>query len=184
MPKLGHFWSGLCAGLLSLAAGAGCQDRPSAPALDDAPVYKDDREGFRFFPPEGWRQTARGRVPAGKIRVERMLVEYKPRTGTKPAALQVSIADLPESAALADYLKSEVYRPQDWEGTGPAESFQINGAPAARVRYRMASGKDPLVRDIVAFRRGERVYFFTGLYLGSDSKTRKAIQAAVDSVVW
>ncbi len=88
------------------------------------------------------------------------------------------------SVSLADHIKGETYRSEEWQPTGAAESFQINSVPAARIRYRMQSGKDPLVRDIVAFRRGERVYFFTGLYLASDSKTRKAIQAAVDSVVW
>jgi hypothetical protein len=182
MPSPPPGW--LLAAWVALSALGGCDSRPRALPLDDSPVYSNPREGFRFFPPEEWKQTARGVVPSGRIITERLLVEYKLMTGTKPAVLQVSVADVPESVALADHIKAETYRAEDWKATGPAESFQINGVPAARISYRMPAGKDPLVREIIAFRRGERVYFFTGIYAASDAKSRKAFRSAVDSVVW
>lgn len=172
------------AALLALVLLSGCEERPSALPLDNSPVYNDTREGFRFLPPEDWRQTARGIVPAGKIARRRMLCEYKSLTPTKTAVLQVSVADVPLSEPLADHVKSETYRAEEWRAVGDAESFEINGVPAARVSYRKPAGKDATIREIIAFRRGVRVYLFTGIYMASDKKTRKAIQAAVDSVVW
>jgi hypothetical protein len=41
-----------------------------------------------------------------------------------------------------------------------------------------------MIREIVAFRRGERVYFFKGFYAASNPKSAKAFKAAVDTIVW
>ena len=56
--------------------------------------------------------------------------------------------------------------------------------PAVRILYSLSAGKDETIREIVAFRRGERVYFFKAFYAASDGKSRKEVRAAVDSVVW
>ena len=163
---------------------AGCGSRPSAPPLQDGPVFKETREGFRFFVPNGWRQGARGVVPPGKIPKERMLVEYKCMTCASPGVLRVTVADVEESTTLSDYLAKNTLTGEKWRLLAPAENFTINGAPAARITYEKREGKDETIREVVAFRRGVRVYFFNGYYAKSDKDSRQAIKVAVDTVVW
>lgn len=170
--------------LLLVLIAAGCDSRPKAPALQDGPVFKEPREGFRFLVPEGWKQLARGQVPPGKIPGERMLAEYKCLTCSRPGALMVSVADVPLSTSLSDYLTKNTRTGEDWKLSGPAEEFTINGVPAARITYLLRAGKQEAIREIVAFRRGERAYFFKGYYAGSDAASRQAIRTAVDTIVW
>lgn len=172
----------LCAGLVLAVMLVGCGWRPSAPPLRDDPLYQDRREGFRFFVPEGWKQRARGEVPTGKISGERMLAEYKCSACANPAALMVSVADVPVDSSLSDHLLKNTFTGEDWRLANPVEEFTINGVPAARITYVMAKGE--MIREVVAFRRGERVYFFKGFYARADAQSRKAIRTAVDTIVW
>src|SRR5262245_64118678 len=80
-------------GLLLLLLG--CAPRPRAPALLDEPVYQNEREGFRFLVPEGWKQYARSEAPPGKGERERLLVLYRRLTPGPEATLEVTRADLP-----------------------------------------------------------------------------------------
>ena len=48
----------------------------------------------------------------------------------------------------------------------------------------MRHGKKQMVREIVAFRRGERVYFFKGVHDAVNTRARREIRSAVDTVVW
>jgi hypothetical protein len=170
--------------LLLAAALAGCNGRPSAPPLQEGRVYRNEREGFRFFAPEGWRQRARGEAPRGKLDGERLLAEYKCFTCAKPATLEVSVAEIPEGTSLSDYVTRSTLTGEKWQLRGTAEQFTINDAPAVRVIYTQRAGKEEMVREVVAFRRGARVYLFKGFYADSDAKSRKEIRGAVDSVVW
>jgi hypothetical protein len=170
--------------LALLLTASACGWKPSAPALTDEPVYRDRREGFRFFVPEGWKQRARGEVPSGKISGERMLVEYKCLHCSLPATLMVTVSDVPTTTTLSTYLVKNTLTGEKWRLSAPAEDFTLNGEPAARITYVMPAGKEEMVRDIVAFRRGERVYFFKGFYAASDAKSRRALQTAVDTIVW
>lgn len=168
--------------VLGVTLLAGCGEKPSAPPLQDGPVYQDRREGFRFFVPDGWTQRARGNIPAGKVTGERMLAEYK--CTSTDSVLRVTVADVPLSTPLTEYVSTNTKTGEDWKLGTPAQDFTINGVPAARITYQMKSGKDEIIREIIAFRRGERVYFFRGFYAASDQQSRKAIQKAVDTVVW
>jgi hypothetical protein len=168
--------------LMVLATVAACDARPSAPPLQDDPIYRA-RAGFRFSRPEGWKMVARGEVPAGPVVGERMLVEYKSLT-SKSASLEVTVASVPDSTPLADYVKKNTMTSEVWRLQGNAEDFAINQVPAVRLRFATGKGKDEITREIVAFRRDDRVYFFKGFYLTSDTTARKEIRAAVDSVVW
>src|ERR1700690_3094047 len=98
-PQPTQFRRDLLPVILCTILVGGCQARLSAPPLDDAPVYKNRREGFRFFVPEGWKQRARGEVPAGKIESERMLAEY--RCMSCDGILMVSVADVPLTTSLS-----------------------------------------------------------------------------------
>lgn len=177
-----HLWvhSLWCAAVLVMA---GCGSRPSAPALQDGPVYRDDREGFRFFVPEGWKQRARGTVPRGSIEGERMLAEYKSPRGL-PATLQVTVTDLPESESLDDYLAKNTKTGEDWRLQGAVESFTINNVPAARIKYVKGRDDSQMIREVVAFRKGVRVYFFKSFYAKVDVRSRDALQTAVETIVW
>ena len=61
-----RLWRGGLSALLGIMFLTGCEGRISAPPLEDGPVYRNTREGFRFFVPEGWKQRARGEVRRGQ----------------------------------------------------------------------------------------------------------------------
>src|SRR5688500_15363915 len=87
-----------------LLAPAGCGSRPRAPVLRDETVYHNPQMGLRFLVPEGWRTRSRADLPAGKLDVERPLVEYY-RLGAVPAGLRVTAADLEPGEPLGRYLE-------------------------------------------------------------------------------
>ena len=48
----------------------------------------------------------------------------------------------------------------------------------------MPRDKERLVKEVVVFPRGERIYFFTGLYYASDAAAREQLRTAVASTIW
>jgi hypothetical protein len=184
--------TGLCgvraAGPLALIVAAtllaGCRPRPRAPALYDAPVYQNDTEGFRFVVPEGWSQYARSDVPPGKLDKERLLVQYRRMKSAKEATLEVSAADLPPSADLADYLAGPAFGVKDWKLKPPPEPVEVNGVAGTRYDFTGRVGKDDMTREVVAFRRGERVYFFTTLFFTQDATAQEQSRRAVSRILW
>lgn len=174
----------LLIGLMLVTAAACNSQRPSAPPLQDAPYYDNPTEGFRFFPPEGWKERARGNVPPGAVDAEHMLVEYRSVTTRQPAAIRVSVADVSTDMPLAEYVEKHNIDAKQWQLTAPFDKFPINGVEAVRADYRRGSGKEQLAKEVVAFRRGKRVYFFVAMYAANDAKVRKDLRRAVDSIVW
>jgi hypothetical protein len=172
----GGKWAALALGLAVL----GCDARPRAPALQEEPIYQNTREGFRFLAPEGWTVQARADVPAGRLEKERLLVLYSQQGAT----LQVSMADLPESSDLAEYLAVPAFGVAKWEASAPPASLQLGGQPAVRYQFKGRAGKDPLDREVIACRHGERVYFFTILTPAGDSTARDVARRAIESTTW
>jgi hypothetical protein len=170
--------------LLGASLVAGCQPRPSAPALSYDPVYQNDREGFRFLAPEGWRQNTRGEVPPGKAEKERTLVDYRRAAGPSGASLRVSLADLPESTDLEKYLAGPSYGADKWRPTGRPEETPVGSASGTRYAFSGRVGKEEVAKEVVAVRRGGRVYFFTALYAPKDVEVRDQLRRVVSSVVW
>ncbi len=172
------------AGLL-LAAGvaAGCSQRPHAPALQDELVFHQEQEGFRFLPPQGWLQHARGVVPPGKAETERLIVEYLCPTSMYPASLAVSRIDLPESAALDEFVQGQSFGADKWRKVSAPESLVVNGVPAVRLTFAAGKGVQ-IMREVTVFRRGERVYFFNGIFAASDPQARDEVRRAAASVLW
>jgi predicted Zn-dependent protease len=177
-------WAGLlaCAVIVTLVGlyWRGRQSGPRAPALHDGPVYQNDQEGFRFLVPDGWTQDASGVIPPGAVEQERMIVEYKLLTSDRPAALLVTCVDLPRGLYLREYLRSHTPRPEAWRALGEGEPLTINGVEATRVTLR----NNDATREVAAFRRGERVYLFTGEFQRGDTKAQQQIRRAVNSVIW
>jgi hypothetical protein len=163
---------------------AGCGPRPRAPALQDEPVYQNMQEGFHFLPPEGWIMHARAEVPPGKLSEEHLLVEYKRVTSAKPASLEVSMADIPIDTDLAACLEGRASPEEPWRPQGPPEKLEVGGQPAARRSLIGQFVQDRTTREMVAVRRGERVYFFDGIFPADDSRAREQVRKAVASLAW
>ncbi len=171
----------LCFCLLLLA---GCTNRPHAPALSDEPVYQNAEEGFRFLVPEGWLQYARRNYPPGRADKEHLLVAYRRSDPTKPAALEVSRVDFPRTTDLASYFTGGSDGAKLWQSEGPPENVEVDGVPGTRLAYSAMVNKEPTTKEITAFWRDDRLYFFTGIFLTSDTKVREEIHRAVASTLW
>jgi hypothetical protein len=160
----------------------GCDSGPRAPVLRDGPVYQNNREGFFFLVPDGWIQIARSELPSGKLVKERLLVSY--RSTEKGMEFEVSMADLPEKADLKSYLEGPSFSVAKWKAISPEESVEIGGRPATRLLLVGESARKKVSKEVVYFRRNERVYFFTGVYLTSETNARSQIRQAVSSTSW
>src|SRR5262249_26812782 len=150
----------------------------------DEPVYQNDREGFRFLAPQGWTQHTRAELPPGKLEQERLLVAYKQRETDSPADLEVAAVDLPEPSDLTAYLAAASHGVRQWRLVTKPETVQINGVSAVRTAFTGQQGSLNMTKEVVSFRRGDRVFLFTGFYVPSDSKARDALRQAVGSVMW
>jgi hypothetical protein len=169
---------------LGLAFLGGCGETPRAPPLRDDPVYQNDREGFRFLVPEGWQQRISGDVP-GKADRERPLVEYRPiKAGEGPGSLRVSRIDLPPSADLGGQVAAPSHSVEKWVPVTAAEETAVGGQKGVRYSLTGRLGKGKLAKEVVAVRRGERVYLFTVIFEPKDNDAREALRRIIGSVTW
>jgi hypothetical protein len=162
----------------------GCGGGPRAPALQDDPVYQNDQEGFRFLAPPDWTQHAKAAVPSGPVTKERMLVQYKRLRGGKGALLEISLVDLPTSTDLQKYLAGPAFGANHWLLAAPVEKLEVDSVAADRLIFQARVEKAEMTKEVVAFRRGERVYFFTGIFAAGDKTAREQVRRAVGSTVW
>jgi hypothetical protein len=169
--------------LLAAVMLSGCRPKPKAPALLDDPVFQSD-EGFRFLVPEGWIMAARGTVPSGPLDKERLLVQYNRADGDAQATLEVSVADFPEDANLADYLSGPSFTASQWKQSGSQEKLDAGGRPGVRYRFSARVNKAVLAKEVTAFHRGGRVYFFTLLFAPADATAPEQIRRAISRLVW
>jgi hypothetical protein len=162
---------------------AGCERTPRAPALTNGPVYQSTREGFRFLVPDGWTQAAHGEMPPAPVTEERMLVEYR-LVGDQPVALRVTAFDLPESEDLVACLNQQLPEGGTWKLSAGPQSCEAGGAAGIHLAFTGREGGQETTREIRAFRRGGRVYLFTGVFAATDTKARLEIRRAVESLSW
>jgi hypothetical protein len=161
----------------------GCGPQPQAPELKGKAVYQNDREGFRLRAPPGWSQHAISRSPAGPVDHEYLLTKYKRLSSDKPAFLHVSVIDLPSGTSPADYLAGNS-SPAEWQRQANAESIDLNGMPATRAAFLGNWGGHKVLKEVVAVPRGQRVYFFTGIFPVTDHEAQAQVRAAIGSIVW
>jgi hypothetical protein len=152
--------------------------------LRDDPVYQNDSEGFRFLAPQGWTQSTRSNVPPGKQETEYPLVAYRQIAGASGASFRVSLIDLPSSADLAPHLAGPSYGVEQWTQAAPPEKIAVGSASGVRYHFKGRAGKQDLVKEVVAVRRGERVYLFTALYAPRDTEVRDQLRRVVESIIW
>ena len=169
---------------LLVLAMAGCESRPRAPALSDAPIYNNRQEGFRFLVPDGWTQSATAALPTGKLESEVLLVQYRMKTAQQGATLDVLVFDEDQPSDLKEYHQLPSQAVDDWTLTQPEEDLTVNGVKAQRLIYSGNLGEQRMIKEVVAFRRGQRVYSFIGLFWNNDAKAREQLRRAVDSIIW
>ena len=167
-------WHGLPILLVVLI---GCNPTPRAPLLRDEAVYHNRAQGIRFMVPEGWRISAKAELPPGRIEQERILVEYVRHTAV-PATLQLFARDVAPGESVAPHL--EVGRA--FKAPKVESGLTVGGVSAERLTFAPAGAGQ--MKEVIAVRRGERVFFFTGLFNAEDSQGRAAFRRAVDTVVW
>jgi hypothetical protein len=150
-------------------------------------VYHDAREGFQFAPPAAWSQHARAQYPPGRQEKERILVKYKRLDEEGPAFWRASMIDLAETVSPSTYLRDRPPGPEDWRPASGTETVTVDGVPGEKVTFTgiwEEGEKQVVVKEVVAVRRNDRVYFFTGIYPASDKTARSLIRQAVASVAW
>src|SRR6185437_1187605 len=173
----------VCLFTTALLFVAGCRPKPKAPALIDEPVYQS-AEGFRFLVPEGWIMAARANVPSGPVEKERLLVQYRRANSDKQATLEVSLADLPEETDLAKYLSGPSFSADHWTQSGSPKTLEAGEVRGTRFRFRARVRGAEMAREVTAFRRGGRVYFFTVLFSPNDATAPEQVRRAIGSIVW
>ena len=177
----------LVLGVLMAAAWAvgNSPPRPVAPPLiQGEPVYENKQEGFRFLPPPNWPMHSRTEVPPGKLDKERLLVSYKRATGGGFSILDVSMNDVPPGKELKDCVAEYAVIRKIWEPDGKPRPFEVAGLPALRQAFKSSGSANPLAKEVVGVLKGERVYFFAGIFAAKDTKSRDQVRKAVESLTW
>lgn len=160
----------------------GCDTKPRAPALSDSPVYQNKREGIRFLVPDGWTQSASSDLPP-RIEGDVLLVRYKMKTPGQSASVEIRCFDEDEPTDLSNYHAEPSHAVAKWKLVNE-ESIEINEANAKRLAYIGVMRGKRMTKEVVAFRRDDRVYSFLGLFWSSDEKARQQLRRAIDSVIW
>lgn len=185
LPKARLQTSGAWLFALFAAVVSGCSSSPEAPELSDAPVYQNKQEGFRFLVPDGWTQTASSVLPEGDLEGETFLVRYRVKSPEAGSTLQVlCFQDKNGADDLEEHHAGPSFRVEKWSLKQPAEEATINETKAQRIVYTAKMDKRELTKQVVCFRKADRVYSFVGLYSSTDEKARQQIERAVNSVIW
>lgn len=163
---------------------AGCDSTPRAPELVDSPVYQNETEGFRFRVPDGWTQTASSNLPAGDFEGENFLVRYLVQSPTGGSTLQVLCFVDDDSKNLENHHSEPSFGVQRWQITEPATAADVGGLPAERMTYTGRLQGKTIHKEVLAVRRGNRVYSFVGLYFDGDEKAEQSIDRALQSLRW
>lgn len=183
-------WSSLAAVLVLLA---GC----SAPSQ---PVYQN-KHGFRITPPPTWVERARddalpakpGRkqpdLPLPPLRAngnaveERMLVRYDRLTAGNLAWMRVSVADVPASTPLKEFVSANAPG-REWKRESEPETLELSGRSAIRIAFTGIWSGQGYINETVAVRHGEQVYFITASFPVSDGTAREKVRKAVAGASW
>lgn len=169
--------------LAPLALLPACSDQPKAPPLTQESVYQNDAIGLRFLVPAGWTMQSRAMLPSGPLPRPIVIVTYQ-GNGEKPAEFRLLAADLAENTDLPQFLASHPVGADKWPPQSAVEPVTINESQASRFVLTRSQGKDEMRREVTAFRRGERVYFFLVDYAASDAGSRDTVRTSIESVKW
>ncbi len=141
----------------------GCQAKPQERVFE--------AEGFRFVPPPGWSERARGDDSSS---ADGLLVQYKRLSAGHPAWLRISVAGR-SPAAIQE---------KGWRSIHATQRAEIGGFPATRS---LAAGKwhqKDYLRETAVVSRGGRVYVFTAMYPAGDQESQEQIRRALATSSW
>ena len=162
-------------------------------------VYEDD-EGFRFVPPSGWVERARGdSIPAGSSHRQhnlplpplgvpghpqvRFLVRYDRISTAQHAWLRVTVADLPSATSLKTCLSTRLPA-RSWKRESEEESLEVSGLPAARIAFAGRWSDQDYLCETFAVRKGGKVYLFSAAFPASDETEREQVRQAILHASW
>lgn len=162
---------------------AACADRPKAPPLTTEAVFQDDRIGLRFLVPAGWAIQSRTAIPDGPLNRTIVVASYRRMAGAKPATFEVLAMSPPPDADPERYLAEHGPGSEKWVRGSPANLAAEGAGPVRFVQVR-EPGKGDARRDVVADRRGDRLYYFVLTAPANDAEARAAVRTTIDSITW
>jgi hypothetical protein len=131
---------------------------------------KDHASGLDFTLPTDYSVQAQSLALPEDKGDERMIAKCKrdwdgKENGKMPAWLQISVQKVPADQALAELAKKK--KPENAVSNllGGVEDFQVEDNPAVRVRFEMRYHEHDFIREVVAVRKDERVFFVRFEYL-------------------
>lgn len=114
---------------------------------------------------------------------ERQLVRYDRLTAGDLAWLRVSVADLPDTTPLKDYVSAQSPG-SAWKREADAESLTVSGQNAARIAFTGTWNGQQYISETVAVRHGDQVYFLTASFPAADADAREKARQAIAAATW
>lgn len=170
-----------CFRIFLVLLALGCGAKPRAPELQDDDSYTSTREGIAFRLPQGWMQQAKAEVPPGKLKGERLLVEY--RNPSSRAGFRLTVCDLSAVENLERYL-ARAFDGLEWHLEGTPELVEVGTIQGRRCVLSARSGGTEMRREVTAVRRDARMYFFTATCSARDRTSLAEIRAVIKGVRW
>ncbi|MGL6075232.1 MAG: hypothetical protein ACRC8S_13825 [Fimbriiglobus sp.] len=161
----------------------GCENKPSAPALTNETIYRQDDIGIRFAAPDGWLLRAKSALPPGKLTTPIRVVEYARTTETTRADFDLYAVDL-DGQGVLEYLTKEKIGSENWQAQGTPKETTLGGLPA-KVYQLVGSGQRAnMRREITSVTREDHTYLFLITHSEKDSKALQEAHKALETVAW
>ena len=161
----------------------GCGSKPSAPAIQDSAVYENNQEGLTFLVPKGWSCSASATLPAA-IEGEMVLAQWRMSSPEQGASVEILCFDDVQQSDLQKYHEQASHAVEKWTASQEPEKLQIHGVDATRHAYTGLMNRSEMTKEVVCFRRGNRVFSFIGLFVVEDEKAQQQLRRAVGSTRW
>lgn len=172
-------------GLILILLIASCSRGPVAPELRDSPVYRNSQEGFRFLVPDTWTQSASANLPVGNLETELFLVRYNVRSPESNAQVQVlCYQDLSGQDDLVKHHQLPSFGIQQWTLKDGPSKQAVGGSEGTWLYLTGRTQGREMGKEVLCFRRGDRVYSFVGIFWTTDDKARQSMHRAFQSVIW
>jgi hypothetical protein len=162
---------------------AGCDGKPSAPALTADEEYYDANAGIRFPTPPNFRIFIKAELPKGRIEEPIMLAAYQNTKAKVRTAIEVMAADVAENQDLGEFLKTHPVGSEKWKSKAPAEPVTIGGRAGVRMAFGYRDEREH-AREVNAVRWSGRAFFVIVIYPPDDPAARDVGRAMLDKVEW
>jgi hypothetical protein len=161
----------------------GCEQQPSAPALTNETIFRQDDLGLRFAAPDGWLIRAKSAIPPGKLETPIRVVEYARTTETSRAEFDVYVTE-PHEGDLIEYLAKHPIGPEKWIERGATKSTTVGDAPAKSYHLIGTGQRANMHREIYAVTRQSKTILFLITHAEKDTKALREAMKALETVTW